>query len=679
MIRSLVLLALLALAIVTAVEASAAGPVNTAGGGIAQARVNPAWQIGQDGTAHFANLDPSSLAAGMRLDALVAAVNNAMPSARFTDGSGNYIGPIAGNISRAVATATGMGTAATAADRASRHLDVLSDMGAVADNVHDDAAAINVATATLANGGDVYVPPGTYRFASTLLMRPNLRLHFDFGAKVYCATAGSPCIGQDATVALIGAAIDGAHFFPASSAEDADPVIVLPAISHSEIAHNFFDGFNTSPSLISLGGTASPVSNILWLNVHDNTGYGCSTCILLQGAFGSNGQPNQVLTANSFANNNFLTVTGRCIDIRNSADTNVFFGGLCNLVSDGAIGVAQGLDPARPGQYNYVNSNKFWGIAFSHTNASAFSFFSAGYFVYATEAEGVETDVDSAQHGTATASISGTTLTVSSMVDDGTFAVGDSVTGTGIAANTVITALGSGTGGVGTYQIVQLQTVASTTLSSANWQATGSIAGSVMTIAAKPAPTGNIAVGDAVSGTEVLSGTVIQALGSGTGGAGTYILAQPQTVASTTVYARTRIIPIDMGQAKSYRICGKHLDWSDQTAIGCQTKGEAWHQMMVAPAAAAGGSYTIPFGFDSIVFSGAADADGFSVVLPVSPPDGTVIRLTTTGQTITSVSWPTGPSGPSATTYGVPTTISAAAPVALQYIANSNSWVHVAG
>jgi hypothetical protein len=64
-----------------------------------------------------------------------------------------------------------------------------------------------------------------------------------------------------------------------------------------------------------------------------------------------------------------------------------------------------------------------------------------------------------------TASITGTTMTVSA-VTSGTIYVGCLITGTGVLANTTITALGTGTGGVGTYTVSQSQTVVSTTITS---------------------------------------------------------------------------------------------------------------------------------------------------------------------------------------------------------------------
>ena len=62
-----------------------------------------------------------------------------------------------------------------------------------------------------------------------------------------------------------------------------------------------------------------------------------------------------------------------------------------------------------------------------------------------------------------TGSISGNTLTVTAAAR-ATLAVGDVITGTGIAAGTTITAFGTGTRGVGTYTVNISQTVASTSI-----------------------------------------------------------------------------------------------------------------------------------------------------------------------------------------------------------------------
>lgn len=77
----------------------------------------------------------------------------------------------------------------------------------------------------------------------------------------------------------------------------------------------------------------------------------------------------------------------------------------------------------------------------------------------------LRTNIDSAADVRFTGSIAGGILTVSA-VDFGTIAIGATVFGTAVAANTKITALGTGTGGVGTYTVSPSQTVASRVLAS---------------------------------------------------------------------------------------------------------------------------------------------------------------------------------------------------------------------
>lgn len=62
-----------------------------------------------------------------------------------------------------------------------------------------------------------------------------------------------------------------------------------------------------------------------------------------------------------------------------------------------------------------------------------------------------------------TATISGTTMTVSE-IDSGFIRVGQALTGTGVTAGTTITALDTGTGGIGKYTVSASQTVAETTI-----------------------------------------------------------------------------------------------------------------------------------------------------------------------------------------------------------------------
>lgn len=71
-----------------------------------------------------------------------------------------------------------------------------------------------------------------------------------------------------------------------------------------------------------------------------------------------------------------------------------------------------------------------------------------------------------------TGSISGTTMTVTAVVNggppSGRISVGKTVTGSGVTGGTIVTALGTGTGGAGTYTVNTSQTAASTTLSIGN-------------------------------------------------------------------------------------------------------------------------------------------------------------------------------------------------------------------
>jgi hypothetical protein len=136
-----------------------------------------------------------------------------------------------------------------------------------------------------------------------------------------------------------------------------------------------------------------------------------------------------------------------------------------------------------------------------------------------------------------TGSTSGTTLTVTSM-SSGTIAVSQSLYGIGVSAETVITALGTGTGGVGTYTINLSQTVTSSVLNSTAVGAvvTATIAGTTLTVSA--VASGTLYLGQTIQGAGVTVNSVITALGTGTGGVGTYTLSVASTVATgVTMYA----------------------------------------------------------------------------------------------------------------------------------------------
>ncbi|CAB4123399.1 hypothetical protein UFOVP41_51 [uncultured Caudovirales phage] len=109
-------------------------------------------------------------------------------------------------------------------------------------------------------------------------------------------------------------------------------------------------------------------------------------------------------------------------------------------------------------------------------------------------------------------SISGTTLTVT-LMKSGTIATGQQLFGSGVVPETVITGLGTGTGGVGTYTINNTQTIASEVFDSAAVAAkvTGSISGTILTVTA--VASGTIYPGQTIQGTGVTTGTIVTALG----------------------------------------------------------------------------------------------------------------------------------------------------------------------
>jgi len=111
-----------------------------------------------------------------------------------------------------------------------------------------------------------------------------------------------------------------------------------------------------------------------------------------------------------------------------------------------------------------------------------------------------------------TGSISGTTLTVTA-VNQGTIGINQALFGLGVTNETVITALGTGTGGVGTYTINQSQTVTSTLMNSAAVASvlTASMSGTTMTVTAS---SGTLYPGQTIQGSTVSANTIITALGN---------------------------------------------------------------------------------------------------------------------------------------------------------------------
>jgi hypothetical protein len=135
-----------------------------------------------------------------------------------------------------------------------------------------------------------------------------------------------------------------------------------------------------------------------------------------------------------------------------------------------------------------------------------------------------------------TGSVSGTVLTVTG-VSTGTITAGQSLLGVGVTRETVITSLGTGTGGAGTYNINLSQTLTPRALNSATVgaQVTGSITATTLTVTA--VASGVISVGHTIQGAGITAGTIVTAILTGSGGVGTYTVNVSQTVVSETMYA----------------------------------------------------------------------------------------------------------------------------------------------
>lgn len=167
-------------------------------------------------------------------------------------------------------------------------------------------------------------------------------------------------------------------------------------------------------------------------------------------------------------------------------------------------------------------------------NLSAATSFSSGAAIIQTALNAslpTEASVTASVGSVFTGSIATTTLTVSA-VTQGIIRVGDVLSGTGVTALTTITALGTGSGGTGTYTVSISQTAGSTTITGVN---------NVLNVTA--VGSGTLAVGQTVTGGTIAASTTITALGTGTGGTGTYTLsgAKQQSNSGTVTATSTAL------------------------------------------------------------------------------------------------------------------------------------------
>ena len=119
------------------------------------------------------------------------------------------------------------------------------------------------------------------------------------------------------------------------------------------------------------------------------------------------------------------------------------------------------------------------------------------------------------------------------------------------AINNVPSANSVGTAAIQDGAVTNVKLNADVKASAAEYNAgnlTASVTGSIVTttLSVTAVSSGTLIVGMEISGTGVTAGTTITALGSGTGGTGTYTVSSSQTVASTTITATTvnRLLPV---------------------------------------------------------------------------------------------------------------------------------------
>ena len=148
----------------------------------------------------------------------------------------------------------------------------------------------------------------------------------------------------------------------------------------------------------------------------------------------------------------------------------------------------------------------------------------------ATTASGSASSIAAATNSF-TGSIAGNVLTVTA-VASGSIYPGTTISGTGVASGTMVASQLSGTAlGIGTYSLnIPEQTITSEAMTGTYGILT--VGGTVVS---------GFGVGSTISGTNVVAGTQVTALISGTGGAGTYAVNNNTVVSSTAITAATNI------------------------------------------------------------------------------------------------------------------------------------------
>ncbi|MCX5945830.1 MAG: hypothetical protein NTZ53_11145 [Cyanobacteria bacterium] len=222
-----------------------------------------------------------------------------------------------------------------------------------------------------------------------------------------------------------------------------------------------------------------------------------------------------------------------------------------------------------------------------------------------------------------TGSITGTLLTVTSL-SQGSLAVGDVISGEGIAAGTIITAITPGNPGDGTgsYTLNTNQSVASTSLISTPnlgvCSFIGSIAGTELTV--NSLTQGNLHVGDVISGQGIADGTIITAINPNnpSNGTGLFTLnkSQTETISSAGLVASPGLPTVPY----TIEFWAQLQPGSNPVGAGLVALGQPSNGAIGAPTLPEGWLLTSSFVVDQITYNEAA-ARGLIAAVPSTVTD----------------------------------------------------------
>lgn len=144
---------------------------------------------------------------------------------------------------------------------------------------------------------------------------------------------------------------------------------------------------------------------------------------------------------------------------------------------------------------------------------------------------------------------------------------------------------------------------------------TGSISGTTLTVTA--VALGRLEIGQVLSGTNVSGSTTITALGSGTGGAGTYTISQSQTVASESMTAWIGVPGSSGGSA----VNGSYCTGQGTNSVNCYLQPGNYGSFTVG----SGGPYYFNYAAGGYVFNGTVNLANNTT------HNGTGVTIFTTG------------------------------------------------